>query len=252
MRPYLIAGNWKMNLLTAEALSLVENLDKALQKDPVTAQVAICPPFTLLSPVQQSLDKPSPIKLGAQDCSAYEGGAYTGEISPKMLTDQGCQYVILGHSERRAYHGEKNTRIQEKAENAHNENLVTILCIGETESDKDNDLTNQVTEKQLIGSLPKTANSTNTVIAYEPIWAIGTGRTPFPAEVQAVHKHLRDVLTSQIGETEAEKIQILYGGSVKPENAKEFFALPDVDGALVGGAALKAESFLGIIQAVNS
>ena len=177
-----------------------------------------------------------------------EKGAHTGDISPLMLTDLGCKYTIIGHSERRVDHQESNELINQKAVAAHNAGLNTVICIGETLEERENGRTIQVCQNEIFGSVPDDATAKNTVIAYEPIWAIGTGKTPTVADVQEVHSAVRKALAKKLGKSTADKMRILYGGSVKPSNAKELLALPDVDGALIGGASLKADDFIAIAQ----
>lgn len=187
--------------------------------------------------------------LGAQDCHFDAKGAHTGDISPVMLKDLGCQYVIVGHSERRTDHHESNELIAKKAAAAINTGLKVIICIGETEAEKDAGKTIDVCTAQIMGSVPEEATAQNTVIAYEPVWAIGTGRTPTAAEVEEVHAAIRKVIAKKLGRANANKMRILYGGSMKPTNAKELLALPDVDGGLIGGASLKVADFMAIGEA---
>lgn len=249
-RKKLIAGNWKMNGLLADGVSLAKGVAtevKALGK--LDKEFLICPPFTLLTSVKKAL-RGAKVALGAQDCHFNVKGAHTGDISPAMLTDVGCTYVILGHSERRADHKESNELINKKAVAAYAQGLKAIICIGETEAERDAGKTIDVCTKQILGSVPENATSVNTVIAYEPVWAIGTGKTPTSKDVQEVHAAIRKVLAKKLGKGNANKMRILYGGSVKPSNAKEFLSLPDVDGALIGGASLKVEDFLGIAKAI--
>ena len=187
--------------------------------------------------------------VGAQDCHYAEKGAHTGDVSPVMLKNIGCDYVIVGHSERRTNHHETNELIAQKAEAAINAGLKVIICIGETEKERDAGQTIDVCTKQIMGSVPEIATAQNTVIAYEPVWAIGTGRTPTTAEVEEVHAAIRKVVSKKLGRANANKMRILYGGSMKPTNAKELIALPDVDGGLIGGASLKVADFMAIIAA---
>ena len=207
----------------------------------------ICPPFTLLALVKKCL-RGSKVALGAQDVHFAEKGAHTGDISPLMLKDLGCGYTIIGHSERRVDHFESDKLINQKAIAAHNAGLNTVICIGETGEQRDAGKTIKVCESQIKGSVPDDATAKNTVIAYEPIWAIGTGKTPTAADVEEVHAAIRKTLAKKLGKATANKMRILYGGSVKPNNAKELLSLPDVDGALIGGASLKAEDFMNIAK----
>ena len=243
-RRKLIAGNWKMNGLKADGLALASDLAGRLKgAGAVPFDMLVCPPFPLLFPVGEAI-KDSPLALGAQDCHAKKSGAHTGDVSPVMLVDAGCGFVILGHSERRADHGESDAQIAAKAAAAHAEGLVAIVCVGETEAQRDAGQANAVVSTQLAGSIPQGATAANTVIAYEPVWAIGTGKTATPADVRDMHAHIRAELAGKIADPDA--VRILYGGSVKPDNAAELMAVENVDGALVGGASLKANDFWAI------
>ncbi len=244
----LVAGNWKMNGLSAAAAEL-NALAKALADRPAPAcDVMIAPPFTLLAPFVAAASG-TPIAIGGQDCSHLEPGAHTGDIAAVMLRDIGATSVIIGHSERRQDHHETDDLVRLKAEAAHEAGLVAIVCIGETEPERDRDQTLNVVTTQLAGSVPDAATADNTIIAYEPVWAIGTGRTPTAADVATVHGTIREVLVERFGEDIGNGLRILYGGSVKPANAGELMAVANVDGALVGGASLKAADFDGIIDA---
>ncbi len=244
-RKKLIAGNWKMNGLTADGTALAKAVAEKVKAGKFACDFLVCPPFTLLSAVKKCL-RGSKIALGAQDVHFAPKGAHTGDISPAMLTDLGCGYVIIGHSERRVDHHESNRLIKQKAEAAHAAGLKTVICIGETGAERDAGKTIEVCQKEIFGSVPSDATAQNTVIAYEPIWAIGTGKTPTAADVEEVHAAVRAALAKKLGKATAEKMRILYGGSVKPGNAAELLNLPDVDGALVGGASLKADDFVAI------
>jgi triosephosphate isomerase len=246
-RKKLIAGNWKMNCLTEEGVALARGIAAKVKENKFDCEFLVCPPFTLLSTVKKCL-RGTKINLGAQDVHFAEKGAHTGDISPLMLKDTGCQYVIIGHSERRVDHFESNELINKKAVAAHNAGLNTVICIGETGEERDEGKTIEVCQEEIFGSVPDDATAKNTVIAYEPIWAIGTGKTPTAADVQEVHAAVRKALTKKLGKATANKMRILYGGSVKPSNAAELLSLPDVDGALIGGASLKVEDFIGIAQ----
>ena len=244
----LIAGNWKMNGLSGEGFALATELARrAEDENSPRFDMLLCPPFTLLSLVGEIIAG-SGIALGGQDCHAAEAGAHTGDISALMLVDLGCAGVIVGHSERRADHAETDAQVRAKADAARAAGLVAVICIGETEDQRDAGETNAVVARQLSASLPDGASSANTVIAYEPVWAIGTGRTPSLAEVEDVHALIRGALAERLGGDEAEGLRLLYGGSVKPDNARALMSLTDVDGALVGGASLKAEDFWSIAQ----
>ena len=243
----LAAGNWKMNGLAA-ALAEVQALIAA-HPAPV-CEMLLCPPATLLAQMNWAA-KNSNLKLGGQDCHPDASGAHTGDISAAMLHDAGAVYVILGHSERRADHGEADALIRAKASSALAAGLTPIICIGETGAQRDAGTTLAVIGGQLDGSVPDGATAATLVVAYEPVWAIGTGRTPTIAQIAEVHAFLRARLTARIG-AEAAGVRILYGGSVKPSNATEIFAVPHVDGALVGGASLKAADFGAIVAALSA
>jgi len=246
LRRLLIAGNWKMNKTVPEALELVRELKERL-KGVEDRDVLVCPPFTALYPVGREL-LGSSILMGAQNMFYEEKGAFTGEISPVMLKDVGCSYVILGHSERRHIFGESDELINRKVISAVNHDLIPILCIGETLEERERGETRQVVERQVREGLKGLKPEDEFVIAYEPVWAIGTGRSATPEMAQEVHAFIREVLTGLFGREKAKGIRILYGGSVKPENAKGLLEMPDIDGALVGGASLKAESFSKIVK----
>jgi triosephosphate isomerase len=248
LRP-LVAGNWKMNGLRADGLKLAADL-AAWSKGAGSAatqgvDMLICPPATLLGPILPAIAG-SPVQLGAQDCHWSKSGAHTGNVSAEMLADLGCSFVIVGHSERRAGHGETDEIVKSKAAAALRAGLVAIVCIGETETERQAGRTIDVVTAQFTGSLPEGAAAGNTVIAYEPVWAIGSGRVPTNDEVAAVHGQLRRLALGSIAD--GGSARLLYGGSVKASNAKELMAIPEVNGALVGGASLKLEEFAGIIQ----
>ena len=243
----LVAGNWKMNGLAA-ALAEVQALNAA---HPAPAcEMLLCPPATLLAQMSWAA-RGSSLKLGGQDCHPDAAGAHTGDISAAMLKDAGATYVILGHSERRADHGETDALVKAKAQAALTAGLIAVVCIGETEAQRDAGQTLEVIGTQLDGSLPDGASAATLVVAYEPVCAIGTGRTPAIAQIAEVHAFVRARLTARIG-AEAAGVRLLYGGSVKPSNATEIFAVPDVDGALVGGASLKAADFRAIVSALSA
>jgi triosephosphate isomerase len=238
----LVAGNWKMNGLQA-SLAELDALKGRLGGS--RADVAVCPPATLLAKAVERAAG-SPILIGAQDCHPAAAGAHTGDISPEMIADAGGRLVIVGHSERRTDHGETDALVRAKAEAAWRAGLIAILCIGETAAERETSQTLMVLDRQLARSVPDGATATEVVIAYEPVWAIGTGLTPSTDDIAAAHAHIRSRLKERFGNPAAE-IRILYGGSVKPGNAKEILALADVNGALVGGASLKAADFLAIV-----
>ncbi|MDC0189851.1 triose-phosphate isomerase [Rhodospirillales bacterium] len=246
LRRPLIAGNWKMNGLRQDSLLRVENIVAALSKiSSPPFETLICPPATMLGLISNSI-KGSEIFLGAQDCHPASSGAYTGDISAEMLADIGCSHVIVGHSERRLALGETDKIIIEKASSAIAANLIAIICVGESEDQRANGQTKNVILSQLSASLPPHSTAANMIIAYEPIWAIGTGVTPNNDDVQEIHSLIRKNLSGIISSANANQTRILYGGSVKPSNAYKFLSLPDVDGALVGGASLDWEDFMAI------
>jgi len=243
-RPYIV-GNWKMHgtrAMLAEARA-IERAAERLMK----VEVALAPPFTLIHATRKEATL---IAVGAQDCHPADGGAHTGDISAAMLKDAGAGFTIVGHSERRADHGEKDADVRAKADAAIAAGMNVIVCVGETEEQRDAGQAESVVGKQLKGSLPVDGDLEGKVtVAYEPVWAIGTGRTPMVEDVGAMHASIRKVVQGIYGEDAGAKVRILYGGSVKPDNAAELLAVDEVGGALVGGASLTAESFLGIIVA---
>ena len=244
MRTPFIAGNWKMFKTAAEAVDFVTNL-KPQVAEVINREILVCPPFPALAPVAEAL-RNSNIKLGAQNLFWEDEGAFTGEVSAPMLKAVGCQYVIIGHSERRQYFGETNETVNKKIFAALKHNLWPIVCIGETLEEREKNETFKVIEKQVQEGF-KNLDSSNwlqVTIAYEPVWAIGTGKTATPKQAQEVHAFIRGLLPKEV----ASQVRILYGGSIKPENIKELMAQPDIDGGLVGGASLKVESFAKIIK----
>jgi len=246
MRRKLAAGNWKMHGLSS---SLAE-LDALVAETPAPGcDVLIAPPATLLAPMAARAAG-GPVALGGQDCHWAESGAHTGDVSAEMLADAGATAVILGHSERRADHGETDAIVRKKTEAAWRAGLLAIVCVGETEAERDGGRARAVVEGQLAGSLPDGAAAANTVVAYEPVWAIGTGRTATPDDIAEMHGAIRAALSARFGD-EAAGMRLLYGGSVKPGNAPQIFATPDVDGGLVGGASLKAKDFAAIVAAAS-
>ncbi len=247
MRKKIIAGNWKMNNDLNESQSLVSGIISGLGNDD-KCEVIVCPPFTSLNEVH-SLVKDSPVKLGAQNMFYEESGAYTGEISASMLKSVGCEYVILGHSERRTIFGESDEWINKKIKKAIESGLKVIFCIGETLAQREEGETDTVVKNQIINGLQNvTSENLKTItIAYEPIWAIGTGKTALPGQAQQVHTFIRNLIGEIYSNESADNLIIQYGGSVKPDNAASLLSQPDIDGALVGGACLKPDSFLSII-----
>lgn len=241
-RTPLIAGNWKMNGACAESVALARDIAAGA---PAGCELLVCPPAVLIPPVTAALEG-SPVSVGGQDCHFAANGAHTGDIAPAMLADAGCSHVILGHSERRADHGETDELVRSKVEGAHGVGLIAIVCIGETLEERDAGKTLARIASQIEGSLPDGVTAANTVIAYEPVWAIGTGRTPTAEDVEEVHTHIRKDVERRFGAATAAGLRILYGGSMKPSNAAELLAIEGVDGGLIGGASLKADDFLAI------
>lgn len=243
----LVAGNWKMNGLSSSLTEIMLIKNAFLGGLDSDVKALLCVPTTLLGHAVEYA-KSSPLKIGAQDCHVKDNGAHTGDISAPMLKDTGASHVIVGHSERRVDHQESDAIVRAKAEAVWRSAMVAIICVGELASERQSGMTLEVLSRQLSGSLPDGVTAQNTVIAYEPVWAIGTGLTPNAGDVAAAHRHIRDELTSRFA-SEAPHIHILYGGSVKPSNAVELLSVNNVDGALVGGASLKAVDFLAICEA---
>jgi triosephosphate isomerase (TIM) len=242
----LVAGNWKMNGLGA-SLAELKALKQRLGQSPVPeAEIMVCPPATLLAQARWALTG-SDILLGAQDCHPLPSGAHTGDLSAEMLADAGASAVIVGHSERRRDHGETDALVNAKAKAAFRAGLTAIICVGETEKQRGDGETLDIIRHQLAASLPKEARGSNTVIAYEPVWAIGSGVTPTPADIAELHGFIRGELGRLLGKAEIDGLRVLYGGSVNPGNASELLFAPDVDGALVGGASLTASDFYAIL-----
>jgi len=248
LRIPLIAGNWKMYKTIDQAIELVNTL-KTVLKDAQDIEIAVCPPFVDLQAVAELVEGTN-IKLGAQNMYAAQEGAFTGEISPLMLREAGCEYVIIGHSERRTYFKETNEDVNKKVKMAIEYGLKPIMCVGETLQEREKGVTNDVVKSHVLGGLkdiPK-EKALSVVIAYEPVWAIGTGKTATPEQAQEVHKYIRGLLEGLYDDKTAQAIRIQYGGSVKPNNAKILMTQPDIDGALVGGASLDASSFEQIVK----
>jgi triosephosphate isomerase len=246
-RRYLIAGNWKMHCRRNDGAALAADL--AARVGPTADlrfDLLVCPPATIINPVSHAVSG-SAVAVGGQDCHAQAQGAHTGDIAAEMLADAGATFVIVGHSERRTNHAEDSATVKAKAAAALRAGLTAIICVGETEAQRDAGQAESVVAEQLTGSIPDGATASNSVIAYEPVWAIGTGRTPTLADIAAMHTMIREKLSGLVADPDA--VRILYGGSVKPSNAAEILGLGDVDGALVGGASLKADDFWAIAQA---
>ncbi|MBM3506286.1 MAG: triose-phosphate isomerase [Alphaproteobacteria bacterium] len=245
----LIAGNWKMNTFHNDGHQLANDVaERMMNRMGPPVDVAVCPPITIAGSLCAFL-APTPIKVGAQDCSQLANGAHTGDVSAEQIANLGCACVIVGHSERRRDHHETNELVRAKAEAVHRTRMTAIICIGETQEERDAGKTIEVVTKQLEESVPESCHSGNTVIAYEPVWAIGTGRTPTSAEIAEVHQQIRDLLFERF-DYDGFAIRILYGGSVNEKNAHDILRVPHVNGALVGGASLKSDTFWSIIEAV--
>ncbi len=251
MRGYLVAGNWKMNGSNAANAELVDGIVAGMpQSDSV--ELLICPPFPYLAAMAAKLSGTG-VALGAQNVSQHQAGAYTGETAPSMLSDVGCTYVLVGHSERRAVMGESSEMVAAKFQAAQDAGLIAVLCIGETQQQREAKQTEAVVDEQLNAVIDGSGIQafSNAVIAYEPVWAIGTGLTATPEEAQDVHRHIREVLAARDQDV-ADAVRILYGGSVKGDNAAGLFSKPDIDGGLIGGASLKSADFLAIAEAAAS
>ena len=250
MRKNIVAGNWKMNKNLQEGLELAKSLDKALEGKNINCDVVICTPYIHLAPVCAAINT-EVIGVGAENCADHESGAYTGEISPAMVVSTGAKYVILGHSERRAYYGETNEILKTKTVLALKNNLTPIFCIGEVLEERENGTFFDVVKSQLAEGLfdLSAEDFAKVVIAYEPVWAIGTGKTASAAQAQEIHAFIRQTIAEKYGEEIADNTSILYGGSCNGSNAKELFANPDVDGGLIGGASLEVDKFMPIIEA---
>jgi len=248
MRKKIVAGNWKMNTLLKEGMELAKAVEKLEKEKKSDALVIIAPPYTHLSRVNDLIDG---VKLAAQNCASEESGAYTGEVSPDMLVSAGVEYVIIGHSERRSYYHEDDELLNRKTKLAISKGLKPIFCCGEVLEEREQGKLFDVIREQLAVGLAGLSREDigKVVIAYEPVWAIGTGVVATPDQAQEMHKFIRDLLIELFDREVAENMSILYGGSCKPSNAGELFANPDVDGGLIGGASLKAEDFLGIVNA---
>ncbi|MFN0149088.1 MAG: triose-phosphate isomerase [bacterium] len=250
MRRPVIAGNWKMFKTRAEAATLAAAVREGLGEAPLAADVVLIPPFTALEAVRATVDG-GQLRLGAQDLFWEASGAWTGEVSPQMIADAGATFVLVGHSERRQHFGETNETTRRKLAAALGAGLTPILCVGETQSEREIGATNDIVERQVLDALNgRTADETRKiVVAYEPVWAIGTGRNATPYDANAVHKHIRQVIKQKFGDGVSDVVRIQYGGSVKPDTIEELLAQSDIDGALVGGASLEPEGFLKIVRA---
>lgn len=246
----LIAGNWKMNGNTEDARALIADVINRLEPEEDVfkkCKVVVCPPFLHIPAVRHAIYGFPEVKFGAQDCSAFENGAHTGDVSAAMLKDSSCSYVIVGHSERREYQEESDEVVSQKAAQVLKQDMVPIICVGEKEADRDAGKEQDVVAAQLKGSIPAVESFQKIIVAYEPVWAIGTGKTASPEDVAKMHAFIREQLKDKV--PAPEKVRILYGGSMKPENAEALLATENVDGGLIGGASLKADAFIAIAKA---
>jgi len=250
MRKQIVAGNWKMNTTVPEGIQLAEQVEKKLEGVNKNVTVVVCVPFTHLTEVKKCLRK---VKLGAQNCASESKGAYTGEVSVAMLQSAGVEYCIIGHSERRSYYGETNAILNKKVKLALSSQLIPIFCVGEVLAEREANKHFETVKKQLTEGLfdLSEADFSKIVIAYEPVWAIGTGKTATPEQAQEMHHFIRETIAGKYGQAIAQQITILYGGSCNAQNAATLFANPDVDGGLIGGASLKADDFITIVQSVK-
>lgn len=252
MRKNIVAGNWKMNTTLQEGIALAEEVNAAVKATKHNCDVVICVPFTHLASVNEKTCRGC-LGLGAENCADHKSGAYTGEVSAAMVASTGATYVILGHSERRQYYGETSETLREKVALAFENNLTPIFCIGEVLEERENGTYFDVVKSQIVDALfhLSAEDFGKIILAYEPVWAIGTGKTATADQAEDMHAFIRGVIAEKYGKEVAENTSILYGGSCKPSNAKELFAKPDVDGGLIGGASLKCADFMGIVEAFN-
>lgn len=251
MRKNIVAGNWKMNTTLDEGVELANNVNTLLKDKKTNCDVIICVPFTHLTSVNAVIE-PEIVKMGAENCSEHDKGAYTGEVSAAMVKSTGARYVILGHSERRQYFGENNEQLLAKTKLALENELIPIFCVGEVLEQREDGSYNDVVASQVEALFSLSPEDFGKIIiAYEPVWAIGTGKTATADQAQEMHAHIRKVIADKYGKDIADNTSILYGGSCKPSNAREIFAKTDVDGGLIGGASLKAEDFIGIVEAFD-
>lgn len=250
MRKNIVAGNWKMNTTVPEGVALAKEVNEALKGFKANCDVVICVPFTHLCPVADAIDQ-NLVGLGAENCADHKSGAYTGEVSAPMVASTGAKYVILGHSERRQYYGETSETLREKVALALENGLTPIFCIGEVLAERENGTFNEVVARQVEEGLFNLSaeDFSKIILAYEPVWAIGTGKTATADQAEDMHAHIRATVAGKYGKEIADNTSILYGGSCKPSNAAELFAKPDVDGGLIGGASLKCADFMGIVKA---
>jgi len=251
MRKNIVAGNWKMNTTLQEGVKLAQDVDNALKGVEPKCDVIVCVPFTHLASVNGVITNPNKLGLGAENCADHAKGAYTGEVSAAMVASTGAKYVILGHSERRQYYGETSETLREKVALALENGLKPIFCVGEVLEEREAGKHFDVVKSQLVDGLFNLSaeDFAKIIVAYEPVWAIGTGKTATADQAEEIHAYIREVISEKYGKEVADNTSILYGGSCKPSNAKEIFAKADVDGGLIGGAALKCEDFMGIVTA---
>jgi triosephosphate isomerase len=249
MRKKIVAGNWKMNTNVSEAVELAKGIRDRVSEVPSSVKLIVAPPFTNITSVCDILSG-TPVAVSSQNCADHDKGAYTGEVSAAMVASCGCKYVILGHSERRQYYGETSEKIVEKMKLAFANGLDVILCIGENLEEREAGKQDEVTKKEVEDVLFQftAEDMAKVVVAYEPVWAIGTGKTATNEQAEEIHKHVRKVIADHFGKEVADNMTILYGGSCKPSNAKELFACPDIDGGLIGGASLKPDDFIAIAK----
>ncbi len=252
MRKKIVAGNWKMNTTLQEGVALARDVNEALKNVSPKCSVIIAVPFTHLASINAVIDQ-NKLGLGAENCADHKSGAYTGEVSASMVSSTGATYVILGHSERRQYYGETSETLKEKVARAFENQLTPIFCIGEMLEERENGTYHEVVKKQIEDALfhLSAEDFSKIILAYEPVWAIGTGKTATDDQAEDMHAYIRGVIAEKYGKEVAENTSILYGGSCKPSNAAQLFAKPDVDGGLIGGASLDAASFMGIVNAFN-
>ncbi|PWW82090.1 triose-phosphate isomerase [Prosthecochloris marina] len=250
MRKKIVVGNWKMNKTVAEASELASAILEHLGNSTLLCEVGIAPAFPALTEVGKVIGS-SDIRLAAQNCHYEDDGAYTGEISVRMLESLGCAYVIIGHSERRQYFGETNRTVNLRVRKALAEGMQVIMCVGETLEEREGGITDKIVTEQVREGLKDVGDLGGVVLAYEPVWAIGTGKTATPEQAEEVHASIRATISDMFGESAAGNLRIQYGGSVKPSNAVELFAMPNIDGGLIGGASLKAEDFVAIVKAAG-
>ena len=250
MRKKIVVGNWKMNKTVAEASELASAILEHLGNSTLLCEVGIAPAFPALTEVGKVIGS-SDIRLAAQNCHYEDDGAYTGEVSVRMLESLGCAYVIIGHSERRQYFGETNQTVNLRVRKALAEGMQVIMCVGETLEEREGGITDKIVTEQVREGLKDVGDLGGVVLAYEPVWAIGTGKTATPEQAEEVHASIRATISDMFGESAAGNLRIQYGGSVKPSNAVELFAMPNIDGGLIGGASLKAEDFVAIVKAAG-